>query len=133
MPATAEPARQWVAGLLGACGESGDQVGLDVEHPLGGQAADVFGDVVAVQQRHAPCDGPVGEVLDQLVPDRSLGDDVDGGDRCRSTSPRMSAAFHADRLRAEPGEHEVGDRVPVDPADLQTELGARASVGGSGE
>ena len=35
----------------------------------------------------------------------------------------MSAAFHADRFRAEPGEHEVGGDVAVDPADLQTRLG----------
>ena len=54
----------------GACSDAVDQVGFDGEDPLGGQAADVLGDVVSVQQRHAPRPGTVGDVLDQLAPDR---------------------------------------------------------------
>ncbi len=106
----------------GACRDAVDQVGLDGEHSLGRQAADVLGDVISFQQRHAPRAGTVGDVLDQLVPDGSLGDHADGGDQ--------SFGFAADvgrvprrPLRAESGEHEVGGDVAVDPADLEARLG----------
>ena len=81
-----------------------DQVGLDGEHPFGGQAADVLGDVVAVQQRHAARRGlgRRGPRPARAGPGRSATTPTEA--ISRSTSPRMSAAFQADRSRAEPGQ-----------------------------
>ncbi len=47
----------------GARGQACDQVGLDVEHGLRGQRADVFGHAGAVQQRDALGQRTRGEVL----------------------------------------------------------------------
>ena len=82
--------------LFGAVGEPDDQVGLDRQHLAGGQCSDVLGHARSGQQgpRRPGCPGS--EVLGQLDPHRRLGDQPGGGDP-RSTSPRMSAAFHADR------------------------------------
>ena len=80
MNAAAEPAGV-VHRSCGACRDALDQVGLDGEHPLGRQAADMLGDVASFQQRHAPGAGTVGDVLDQLVPDGSFGDHADRGDQ----------------------------------------------------
>ena len=107
--------------LRGARGDGVDQVGFDGEYPLGRQAADVLGDVASVQQRHAPCPGTLGDVLDQLVPDRSFGDDADGGDQSFDLATDVGCVPRRP-LGAEPGEHEVGGDVAVEPADLETRL-----------
>ena len=108
----------------GACSDAVDQVGFDGEDPFGRQAADVLGDVVAFQQRHASCQRTVGDVLDQLVPDGSLGDDADGGDQSFDLAADVGCVPRRP-LGAEPGEHEVGGDVAVDPADLKARLLAR--------
>ena len=115
--------------LRGACGDGVDEVGLDGEDPLGGQAADVLGDVVAVQQRHAPRLGTLGDVFDQLVPDRAFRDDADGGDESFDLATDVGGVPRRP-LRAEPGQHEVGGDVAVDPTDLQTRFSSRAWSGG---
>ena len=106
----------------GACSDAVDQVGFDGEDALGRQAADVLGDVVAFQQRHAPRAGTVGDVLDQLVPDGSLGDHADGGDQSFDLAADVGRVPRRP-LGAESGEHEVGGDVAVDPADLEARLG----------
>jgi hypothetical protein len=109
----------------GAGGDAVDQVRFHAEHTHGRQAADVLGDVASFQQRHASCSGTVSDVLDQLVPDGSLGDNADGGDQ----SFDLTADVGCVPCRppgAESGEHEVGGDVAVDPADLEARLGRRA-------
>ena len=119
-PATTVPTRSVRRGLLGACGEPGDEVGLDVEHLAGGEGADVLGYVVAGQQRHAPRDGAGGQVLGQLAAYRRRRRRRRRAAMIRSTSPRMSAAFQADRRAPSRDSDQVGHRVPVDPADRRT-------------
>jgi hypothetical protein len=81
----------------------------------------VLGDVTSVQQRHAPCPGTAGDVFDQLVPDRSFGDDPDGGDQSFGLATDVGCVPRRP-LGAEPGEHEVGGDLAVDPTDLETRL-----------
>lgn len=45
---------------------------------MGGKGADVYGYIVAAEERDAPGDGAVGEVFDQLVAYRRLCHDVGG-------------------------------------------------------
>ncbi|HEX5089625.1 MAG TPA: hypothetical protein VFV89_17590 [Nocardioides sp.] len=65
---------------VGAPLEPGGELLLDIEDAPGGEGADVFGNVVAAQQRHAGGDDAVGEVLGQLGPGRGVGDHAEGGD-----------------------------------------------------
>ena len=110
----------------GACSDAVDQFGFDGEDTLGGQTTDMPGDVIAFQQRHASRSSTVGDVLHQLVPDRSLGDHTDGSDQSFGLAANVGRVPRRPP-RAEPGEHQVGSDVAVDPTDLETRL-CRASA-----
>jgi hypothetical protein len=114
------------------CSNAVDQICFDREHVLPRQAPDVPGDVIAAQQRHASCLRTVDDVLDQLVPDGSLGDHAD---RCDQSLDLAADVCCVPRrpLRAEPGEHEVSGEVAVDPADLETRFRHRVGWWGEAE
>ena len=76
----------------------------------------MFGDVVTGQQRHAPADGALGQVLDQLAADRGRCHDVDGGDDPLDLAADVGGV-PGRPPRPQAREHQVGHRVPVDPPD----------------
>ena len=114
--------------LVGAGGEPGDQVGLDVEHRPRGPGPDVLGHPRPVQQRHAPAQGAGGEVLGQLEAHRRVGDDALGGDQPLDLTadvrgvPRRAAG-------GQPGQHPLDRSVPVQRADRGRASGATGPAG----
>jgi hypothetical protein len=81
---------------IGRQGEPGHDVGLDREHPLGRERADMLRCVGPTDQPDTSAEGTGGEVLGQLMPHGSVGIRPVAAIHF-STSPRMSAPFHADR------------------------------------
>jgi hypothetical protein len=92
----------------------------------------MLGDVLAHQQRHAPGQGTLGDVLDQLAPGGAFGDHAD-----RSDQPFGLAADVGCVPRRPPGpesgEHQVGGDVAVEPPDRQARLRHRVGRWGEAE
>lgn len=100
---------------VGAPSHPSDDLSL-VEHPRRAEVADVFGDVVAIEQPRTRRHRQRREVFGQLAPHWRVGDDAGAGDVLLDLAADVSGVPGRTAC-PQPGQHLPDRRVPVEHPD----------------
>ena len=98
---------------IAAGGETGGEVGFDLQNPRRGQRSDVLRQLAPVEQRHALGERAGGHVLGQFDPDGGVSDDVRGRDQRLDLAAQVSG-IPPRAPRPHPRHHLCGSLVAVD-------------------